>query len=295
MLYNLLKRITFFIFLIVVTVSGICQTPTLTAKIIDNKTKQPITGVIVLNLGNQKNATYSDEEGMFSLLVAQNDSLKITCVGYKDSIIKYSENLSLSTIELSSNFILLDEVVVKNTSKGRSYSLGNASEKKEYSAQGGTKGSVLLLFVPNADSSKRKIITKLKYPLRTIDRENEKINKGVVRVRLFSSTDTLIFPQRDLLQENIIHTIPLKDKQNLIVDISKYKINFPANGVFVGLEWLGEKNNSYEINLNPAFQTIKLRIDPFQFISFYGKPFSNSGTILNLYHTPMFGIEVEEY
>ena len=302
MRYILLKQILFFVFLIVVPDYGICQTATLTAKIIDQKTKQPITGVIVLNLSNQKNATYTDDQGIFHLLVTKNDSLKIICVGYKDSVIKNSESLNLSSIELRPNFFLLDEVVIKSIYKGSSYSLGNTGKKDQYTAQGGTKGSVLLVFVPNVDSNKNKFITKLKYELMTIERkkndyrsENEKINKGVVRVRLYSSNNTSVFPKSELLPENIIQTIPLKYEQTLIVDISKYKINFPANGVFVGLEWLGEKNNSYEINLNPAFKTIKSKINPFKFISLYGKEFYNSGRILNLYHTPMFGIEVEEY
>ena len=302
MRYILLKQILFFAFLIVAPDYGICQSATLTAKIIDQKTKQPITGVIVLNLSNQKNATYTDDQGIFHLLVTKNDSLKIICVGYKDSVIKNSESLNLSSIELRPNFFLLDEVVINSISKGSSYSLGNTGKKDQYSYQGGTKGSVLLVFVPNVDSNKNKFITKLKYELMTIERkkndyrsENEKINKGVVRVRLYSSNNTSVFPKSELLPENIIQTIPLKYEQTLIVDISKYKINFPANGVFVGLEWLGEKNNSYEINLNPAFKTIKSKINPFKFISLYGKEFYNSGRILNLYHTPMFGIEVEEY
>jgi len=285
----------FFTLLIVVTVSGICQSSTLTAKIIDKKTKQPITGVIVLNLSNQKSATYTDEDGMFSLLVAQNDSLKITCVGYKDSIIKNSERISSSTIELSPNFILLNEVVVNNSLNRSSYTLGYIGNNYETYNQGGTKGSIKLVFVPNPDSSKNKIITKLKYQLAKINRENEKINKGVVRVRLYSSTNTSIFPKDDLLQENIIQTIPLKDKQTLIVDISKYKINFPANGVFVGLEWLGEKNNTNQINLNPAFVATKSKVDPFNFISFYGKPFVHVGKMLSSYYTQIFAIELEEH
>jgi hypothetical protein len=60
---------------------------------IDQKTKKPITGVIVLSLSNQRNATYTNEEGIFSLLVAPNDSLKISGIGYKDSIIKIFESL----------------------------------------------------------------------------------------------------------------------------------------------------------------------------------------------------------
>ena len=232
MRYILLKQILFFIFLIVAPDYGICQSATLTAKIIDQKTKQPITGVIVLNLSNQKNATYTDDQGIFHLLVTKNDSLKIICVGYKDSVIKNSESLNSSSIELRPNFFLLDEVVIKSIYKGSSYSLGNTGKKDQYSYQGGTKGSVLLVFVPNVDSSKNKFITKLKYELTTIERkkndyrsEDEKINKGVIRVRLYSSKDTSVFPKSELLPENIIRTIPLKYEQTLIVDISKYKIN----------------------------------------------------------------------
>jgi hypothetical protein len=171
MRYILIKQILFFVFLIVVPDYGICQSATLTAKIIDQKTKQPITGVIVLNLSNQKNATYTDDQGIFHLLVTKNDSLKIICIGYKDSVIKNSESLNSSSIELRPNFFLLDEVVINSISKGSSYSLGNTGKKDQYSYLGGTKGSVLLVFVPNLDSNKNKFITKLKYELRTIERK----------------------------------------------------------------------------------------------------------------------------
>jgi hypothetical protein len=281
-------------FLSLGSVFGISQVSTLTAKIIDQKTKKPITGVIVLSLSNQRNATYTNEEGIFSISVANNDSLKISCIGYKDSVIKHFEKLSLSTIELRPNFILLNEVVVNNSLKRSSSTLGNIGKEYKTFNQGGSKGSILLIFIPNQDSRKNRVITKLKYELSAINRENEKVNKGVVRVRLYSSIDTAIYPKSDLLQENIIQTIPLKNKQTLIVDISKYKIVFPASGVFVGLEWLGEKNNSYEINLNPAFVAAKSKVDPFSFISFYGKPFVHVGKMLDSYYTQMFGIEVEE-
>ncbi len=281
--------------LIVSSVFGISQVSTLTAKIIDQKTKKPITGVIVLSLSNQRNATYTNEEGIFSLLVAPNDSLKISCIGYKDSIIKIFESLIVSTIELTLNFIELDEVVVNNSPKKSISTLGYIGKEYKTFNQGGSKGSILLIFIPNEDSRKNRVITKLKYELSAINRENEKVNKGVVRVRLYSSLDTAIYPKSDLLQENIIQTIPLKYKQTLIVNISKYKIVFPASGVFVGLEWLGEKNNSYEINLNPAFVATKAKVDPFSFISFYGKPFVRVGKMLDAYYTKMFGIEVEEY
>lgn len=289
MRYIVLKQIVFFAFLIVVPVCGICQSVTLTSKIIDQKTKQPITGVIVLNLSNPKYATYTDEEGIFSLMVAKNDSLKISCIGYKDSIVKNSPNLTSTNIELTPDFILLNEVVVNCSLKE------NISDKEESFRQGGSKGSILLVFIPNLDSGRSKIITKLKYHLGEIYLENEKINKGVIRVRLYSSTDTAIFPKSDLLNQSIIETLALKNNQTLIVDISKFKISFPTNGVFVGLEWLGEKNNSRQINLNPAFVAKKTKVDPFNFISFYGKPFVHIGKRLDAYFTSMFEIEVEEY
>jgi hypothetical protein len=289
MRYILLKQILFFVFLIVVPDYGICQSATLTTKIIDQKTKQPITGVIVLNLSNPKYATYTDEDGIFSLMVAKNDSLKISCIGYKESIVTNSVNLTSINIELTPDFILLNEVVVNCSLKE------NISDKEESFRQGGSKGSILLVFIPNVDSSKSKIITKLNYHLGEIYRENEKINKGVVRVRLYSSTDTAIFPKSDLLHQGIIETLALRNNQTLIVDIRKLKISFPANGVFIGLEWLGEKNNSKQINLNPAFIAKKTKVDPFNFISFYGKPFVHIGKRLNAYYTTMFKIEVEEY
>ncbi|MDI9338792.1 MAG: carboxypeptidase-like regulatory domain-containing protein, partial [Alphaproteobacteria bacterium] len=263
-------------------------------KIIDAKTKLPIFGAIVLNVSNQKNACYSNEEGVFSLHAAKGDSLKISCIGYEDTMLFNLANSVLSQIELKPKFIVLNEVVVSSTLNTKTISLGNIEKYKGRYNQGGTKGSILLVYVPNHDSDTNKIVTKLKYLLDYVRFDSQKSNKGTVRVRLYSSKDDLIFPKDNLLQENIIKTIPLKSDQLLVIDISKYQIKFPINGVFVGLEWLGEKNNTNEINLNPGFRISQLDTDSFTFISFYGKPFIHTGKTRSYYDTPVFGIDIED-
>jgi hypothetical protein len=270
------------------------QNNTISTKIIDAKTKQPIFGAIVLNLSNPKNACYSNEEGVFSLLAAKSDSLKITCIGYEDLVLFNIANLASPTIELNPNFVVLNEVLVNSTVKTKTISLGNIEKYKGRYNAGGTKGGILLVYVPNLDSDTNKIVTKLKYILDYVRFDSQKSNKGTVRVRLYSSYDSSIFPKENLLQENIIKTIPLKSDQLLVINISKYQIKFPLNGVFVGLEWLGEKNNTNEINLNPGWRISQLDIDPFNFISFYGKPFTHIGKTCNYYNTPVFGIDIKD-
>jgi len=98
-------------------------------------------------------------------------------------------------------------------------------------------------------------------------------------------------PGEELLPENIIIDLNRKVGK-LEVDVSKYNIELPVNGIYVGLEWLGESENNKVINIHPGFSCSKHITSGFDSrISFFGRPFVvvNSKYNNDLY-VPMFGI-----
>lgn len=97
-----------------------------------------------------------------------------------------------------------------------------------------------------------------------------------------------------LLHESIVLVVTLK-KQILRVNLSEYKIPFPKDGVYLGLEWLGEIDS--DVNHNNAPYYYGCRTDQAKtLISFFGGAFYdlfdkniNSSFIK---YAPSFGLEL---
>ena len=55
------------------------------------------------------------------------------------------------------------------------------------------------------------------------------------RIRVFGA-DKNGAPGKELIQEPLIFN-SIKGKHNITVDIAKYRVRFPATGLFIGFEW----------------------------------------------------------
>jgi hypothetical protein len=55
------------------------------------------------------------------------------------------------------------------------------------------------------------------------------------------------FPQYDLLKETV-EVQAIKNKKMIVGDISNYNITLPIDGVFVGFEWLSQKQVNIDYN-----------------------------------------------
>ena len=72
---------------------------------------QPVIGASIVEVGSKSNGTVSDLEGSFALNVARGASLRISCVGYKTTVVKPTAGRSL-TVVLEEDAGILDDVVV---------------------------------------------------------------------------------------------------------------------------------------------------------------------------------------
>lgn len=86
------------------------QRITVTGKVVE-PSGEPIIGATVIEKENRANGTVSDENGNFSLEVANNSSLVISFIGYRVIEIRASQ-VSNSTITMSEDIQSLDELVV---------------------------------------------------------------------------------------------------------------------------------------------------------------------------------------
>jgi hypothetical protein len=78
---------------------------------------------------------------------------------------------------------------------------------------------------------------------------NSEIKNAKLKGRIFQRQDSI--PTNDLIDEDIITTVKKGMRKNSI-DISKYKLKMPKNGLVVGLEWLIIPENFYEFKYKHA-------------------------------------------
>ena len=71
---------------------------------------------------------------------------------------------------------------------------------------------------------------------------NSDMKGAKIKLRIFGINDSI--PSDDLINEDIIVTVKGGMKKNTI-DVSSYNIEFPKNGIVIGLEWLIIEENKY--------------------------------------------------
>jgi len=118
------------------------QRITVTGKVVD-PSGEPIIGATVIEKENRANGTVSDENGNFSLEVANNSSLVISFIGYRVIEIRASQ-VSNSTITMSEDIQSLDELVVTGyTTQKKADLTGSVSVVQVDQIKASTTGSAM--------------------------------------------------------------------------------------------------------------------------------------------------------
>jgi hypothetical protein len=139
-------------------------------------------------------------------------------------------------------------------------------------------------YIENPDH-KEGMVTAILYKLKN----KQKKQIGIIKPHLYSVVDKQ--PGKELLLDNV-PLIRVTQRGNAVVvrvDISKYKIKLPPEGLFVGLEYLGiEKNNTIDDSESTPFGIWhNVDVD-------FGTSYSRfKGKITNNYGTFCFGLEVK--
>lgn len=177
---------------------------------------------------------YTDSTGIVILSVPeQTDQLVITCVGYHSRNLFLGEFLA-DTISLEPVNILIPEITVYPKNKmNRMIEMGYA-KNSSWRAYGDYKNNVLAVFVENT-AQRDMLITKLLYKIRQETRQ-----KTIFRVHLYAAGTDRKTPGRELITSNSVFYVNGNHNSHAVsYDVSALKIVMPADGMFVGLEWIG--------------------------------------------------------
>jgi hypothetical protein len=175
----------------------------------------------------------ANENGEISVdkkYLSLNDTLKLSCVGFQSKVFIIDKSFTYpDNIKLSSVNITLNEVVV-NSSK-RQLKIGDI--KKAYNSHlRANPNGMFIQYIPN-DKGISGIITTIEYYVNNQSRGIERPFK----VGLYTKGKDNVFPDQNLLNDSIVIFNPEK-KKRILVDVSKYNIPFPKDGVMAVFETL---------------------------------------------------------
>jgi hypothetical protein len=183
---------------------------------------------------NENIGTTSEDDGSFKIdLKEENKNLVFSAIGYKKEVFKFKEK-----IVLEKQFYKLEDVVIQTSKQTKEIEIGD-SKKIHHSHFSGSLPWIYAKFFAYKEEYKETPFVKT-----IIVFTKSTIKKATFKIHLYTIGEDGK-PASDILDEDIIVTVKSGLKENRI-DISKYKVQIPKEGICIGYEWMIIENNKYE-------------------------------------------------
>jgi len=231
-----MKKSVFLLLIVVVQVFS--QQVQFKGTLLNSKTNMPVVYANISFLETTKGIS-SAENGSFSMYIHQkymNGQIHISCLNYKDTIVKAS-SLNNAILLLQPKQNELDEVVL--TKRVNRTFLQDKVKKKVYGVHSAGMRMMAKYFPNDKKNSYCNYLSKL-----TIYFSKRHNKKSKFRVRVFSKDDKTGLPKDDLLNVNLPITITTS-QLSTVVDVSNYDIEMPKDGLFIAFEKLFIPFNEY--------------------------------------------------
>jgi hypothetical protein len=201
--------------------------------VVDEKNK-PISYVNIW-VENENIGTTSEENGEFTINTTEKSKkLILSSVGYETKKIPISDT---KIILLKSKPITLDEVVISNPKNTKLIEIGD-SKKRFYLPE---PQDVPWFFARKFQLDNND--EEVNFVKQIVFFTKSEVNNGIFRARIYEIKEDSI-PGADLITDEIIITTK-KGEHKTTVDISKYKIQIPKEGIIVAFESLLVDQNKY--------------------------------------------------
>lgn len=197
----------------------------------DFETNKPIPYVNIW-VENESIGTTSEIDGSFTLAIKEEKKMVFSAMGYETQTISSKNKI----IKLKPIVYELEEVIVSNLKNTRELEIGNAEKSRGSHLSGNKPWIYGKLFEYDT------IYKKTPYLKEIIFYTNSEIKDAKIKLRIFHFKDSL--PSYDMIDEDLVVTVKKGNRKN-VLDVSKYKINFPKTGIVIGMEWLIIEENKY--------------------------------------------------
>lgn len=233
-----MKTLTFLTFILIYTTAfsqEVC--------IVDSLTKKPLMYTNARFYLNNKviGGVYCDENGKITINKINFDNVEFSLIGYNTKTI--GKNAIQDTIILNQIAIPLNEIKIQRDIKNKTTSLGYVRYKKKIRLSA-SKGFELVVFIDNPFKQPKEIQSFL------FKVKKQGKFKTALRIHFYKKNSAKLIPDEEILTEDIIQYIDGKTKELFEVDVTKYQLQLPVEGAFVGIEWLGvldEKSGEFKI------------------------------------------------
>lgn len=203
--------------------------------IVLNESNKPIPYVNIW-VENENWGTTSEENGSFSINVEdQNKVLVLSALGFEIKKVKVSEAEKVVLKEIT---FQLDEVVISKSRSTIEIEIGGSKNISFSHLSGGEPWIYAKRFNYINDFSKTPFIKN------TIIFSKSEIKNATFKLRIFE-VDKEGAPGLDLLNEDIIVKVKKGKRENKI-DLTKYDLVIPKNGIFIAFEWMIIERNKYK-------------------------------------------------
>ncbi len=257
---------------------------------------EPIPYVSIA-LTEKRNGTYSNEEGLFKITLATNQTLAFSAIGFKSILLSYTDIIERDNIiTLEEDVVKLDDVtILADKTKVK-------SSVEEFGYQDSEKKSRLVAKTPGFQIATRIENTKNKSGyVESILMNVVSTGKSRIRLHLYSIDN---FPEqpKELLSKDMIVDIG-KKKGIQRIDVTNEAIPFPLEGIVVGVEFLGNIKSDNQVILTNGLE-IETKVFLSQadsqagtYIGFMGKKFEKEfySSIYKTTCNAMVGVLVRFY
>ncbi|WP_298149871.1 carboxypeptidase-like regulatory domain-containing protein [Flavobacterium sp.] len=201
----------------------------------DSISGQPIPYVNIWVENGNIGAT-SEQDGSFRIGATQTDKLVFSAVGYQSKTVKTSNT---TIVNLQESVRQLDEVQVsvKRPEATKTIEIGGSKEIAHTYLSGATPW-IYAKFFPS-DS----LYAATPFIKNAIVFTKSNIRNATFKLRIFSVSDEG-FPENDLIGEDIVVSVKKGWEKNTI-DLTKFHLTVPDNGIFIGYEWMIIAKNKY--------------------------------------------------
>ena len=207
-----------------------------TGTIVDKETRQPVPYANVGIVG-KKVGTTSDTQGNFTIATSADTSrIVVSAIGYEPAFVGVSTKKT--TIELTPKQYSIKEVVVK-PQKRTEVVVDKLTRKSSHSYSCSGFAYFNAKYFPKKDQYNQTPYLKR---IRVLTRSQ--VRGAKFNVRLVAANEQGK-PGEEIVTQNLIASAP-RGKRIVTIDLREYHVKFPANGLFVVLEWLIIEENKHE-------------------------------------------------
>lgn len=230
-------------------------------QVFDSETKEPIPFVTIRVLDDTI-GLYSDGNGEFSKNQILHKQVQISSIGYFNKTVEIS--MDDKSIFLQPKTYDIEEITIK-PSRAKKVKIGYVKYKHLNSVSGSHQSGTELAVIVKNSLKKRALINKIFIDTKIKNKSNKYRFDfiSVFKINIYSINDKNKVGK--LLNANSLTFTSKELKENTDIDIAKYNIEMPPEGVFISIEWVGKLNEkTKEIKL------VKHGIEPL--IGYTSKP-----------------------